>query len=105
MRFSVLITDRAAHDMENAAEYIEYTLKNPIAADRLLSECKKAAAELGEMPERWKLVDDPYLSSQGIRYFSIKNYLMFYQIDHEEKTVLILRFLYGRSNWKSILKG
>ena len=105
MRYSVLVTDRAEADMEKAADYIEYSLRNPIAADNLLSECKKAIEGLAEMPERFSLVDDSILASWGIRSFNVKNYILFYRIDKERKKVFILRFLYGRSSWKSILKS
>ena len=104
MSYCVLITDRARHDIENAADYIEFSLKNPIAADNLLSEFKKAALSLAEMPERYSLVDDVVLASWGIRCFNVKNYILFYRIDKEEKAVTVLRFLYGRSSWRSILR-
>ena len=100
----VLITDKAERDMENAADYIEYSLKNPIAANNLLEECGKAISALAEMPERFSLVNDSVLASWGIRCFPVKNYILFYRIDKERRTVHILRFLYGRSNWKSILR-
>ena len=33
----------------------------------------------------------------------IKNYLLFYVVDENSKTVTVIRFLHGRRNWKSIL--
>lgn len=105
MTYTVLITVKAERDMENAANYIEYSLKNPIAANNLLAECSKAITGLAEMPERFSLVNDRTLASWGIRCFPVRNYIMFYHIDKTEKTVYILRFLYGRSSWQSILRS
>jgi toxin ParE1/3/4 len=34
----------------------------------------------------------------------VNNYLAFYTIDEEKKTVIIVRFLYQKSNWTSILR-
>ena len=42
--------------------------------------------------------------SQGIRFVIINNYLAFYTIDEEKQTVIIVRFLYQKSNWTSILR-
>lgn len=37
MSYQVHITSTAEHDIMRAADYIEFTLKNPNAADRLTS--------------------------------------------------------------------
>jgi hypothetical protein len=42
--------------------------------------------------------------SQGIRFVIINNYLAFYTIDEEKQTVIIVRFLYQKSNWTSMLR-
>ncbi len=42
--------------------------------------------------------------SKGIRFVIINNYLAFYTIDEEKQTVIIVRFLYQKSNWTSILR-
>lgn len=76
MSYQVHITSTAEHDIMRAADYIEFTLK----------------------------VDDPVLASWGIRFVIINNYLAFYTIDEEKQTVIIVRFLYQKSNWTSILR-
>jgi plasmid stabilization system protein ParE len=49
-------------------------------------------------------VPDEYLAEKGIKFVMIKNYMMFYTINEDEKTVIVIRFLYGRRDWKNILK-
>ncbi|MCI6163898.1 MAG: type II toxin-antitoxin system RelE/ParE family toxin [Lachnospira sp.] len=34
----------------------------------------------------------------------INNYLIFYTVDEGKQTVIIVRFLYQKSNWTSILR-
>ncbi|MDR3338399.1 MAG: type II toxin-antitoxin system RelE/ParE family toxin [Treponema sp.] len=34
----------------------------------------------------------------------VKNYMLFYTINEEEKIVTVIRFLYGHRDWKNILK-
>ena len=39
-----------------------------------------------------------------IRIFSITNCLVFYRIDEAAHLVQIIRFIYGKRNWKSVSK-
>ena len=60
--------------------------------------------ELTQMPEKLQLVDDPVLAVWGIRFIRVNNYLAFYTIDEDKKVVIIVRFLYQKSNWNTILR-
>jgi plasmid stabilization system protein ParE len=33
----------------------------------------------------------------------VKNYMLFFIVSEDEKTVYVIRFLYGRRDWKNIL--
>lgn len=104
MSYQVHITSTAEHDIMRAADYIEFTLKNPDAADNLLDAATEQIGSLADLPQKFRLVDDPVLASWGIRFVIINNYLAFYTIDEEKQTVIIVRFLYQKSNWTSILR-
>ncbi|MBO6173646.1 MAG: type II toxin-antitoxin system RelE/ParE family toxin [Lachnospira sp.] len=56
------------------------------------------------MPQEFRLVDDPVLANRSIRFVIINNYLIFYTVDEGKQTVIIVRFLYQKSNWTSILR-
>ena len=86
MKYNIHITHAAERDMANAYDYIDLVLKNPTAADKLLD------------------VADKLLSLWGIRFTIVMNYLAFYTVDDATQTVHIVRFLYGKSNWITILK-
>ena len=94
MNYQVHITKTAEHDIAKAADYIEFVLKNPQAADHLLDVAT----------EKIQLVDDPVLAGWGIRFIMVNNYLAFYTIDEDKKVVIIVRFLYQKSNWNTILR-
>ncbi len=79
-------------------------LKNPQAADNLLDAVTKQIGTLSDFPQNFRLVDDPVLASWKIRFVTINNYLAFYTIDEEKQTVIVVRFLYQKSNWCSILR-
>lgn len=104
MNYHVHITKRAEMDLNRALNYIEFSLKNPQAADSLLDEAETALASLDQMPERYALADDKLLAAWGIRFVQVKKYLAFYVIAKEAQTVYIIRFLYGKSDWRSILR-
>ena len=104
MSYQVHITSTAKHDIMRAADYIEFTLKNPDAAEHLLDAVAKQIGSLADLPQKFRLVDDPVLASWGIRFVIVNNYLAFYTIDEEKQTVIIVRFLYQKSNWSSILR-
>lgn len=90
--------------MVSASDHIESVLKNPQAVETLLNELEAKVNELSIFPKKFALVDDAILSSWGIRFIMVKNYLVFYQIDEHSHTIYVIRFLYAKSNWASILK-
>ncbi len=103
MSYNIHITNAAQRDLLNAADYIEFVLKNPKATDELLDEAEKQINSLTDFPEKFRLVDDPVLSSWGIRFVIVNNYLAFYIIDNQKNIVIIVRFLYQKSDWNAIL--
>ena len=103
MSYTIHITATAERDIMRAADHIEFNLKNPTAADHLLDVATKQINSLADMPQKFQLVDDPVLAIWGIRYIIVNNYLAFYTIDEEKQLVIIVRFLYQKSNWNAIL--
>lgn len=103
MTYHIHITKVAEKDMINAADYIEFVLKNPQAADHLLDQTQEQINALSQFPAKHPLVEDRLLASWGIRFIKAGNYLAFYILSEEQKQVTIVRFLYAKSNWHSIL--
>ena len=104
MSYNIYITATAERDIFRAVDHIEFTLKNPTAADHLLDAVTEQINSLGDMPEKFRLVDDPVLASWEIRFVIVNNYLAFYTIDKRKQLVIVVRFLYQKSNWNSILR-
>lgn len=74
MNYKIHITQTAERDLMHAADYIEFTLKNPEAADQLLDTAEEKINALMQFP----LVDDSPLASLDIRFTIVNNYLAFY---------------------------
>lgn len=104
MSYYVHITPQAERDITNAANYIGFQLKNMAAAYKLLADAEEKIMSLDENPQRFPIVDDVFLASWDVRFVVINNYMAFYIIDEGARTVHIVRFLYGKSNWHAILK-
>ena len=104
MSYRIIISQKAEKDIIEAADYIEFILHNPKAADDLLDKVTEAIENLSVMPAKFEIVDEPVLKAWGIRIFSINNYLVFYKIEEAANSVNIVRFLYEKRNWKSILR-
>jgi plasmid stabilization system protein ParE len=103
--YSLIITDIAEEDILNTITYIADVLKAPTAANNLLDEIEKHEEILENTPNIYPLVPDEYLAQNGLRFTIIKNYLMFYTINEDEKMITVIRFLYGRRDWKNILSA
>jgi plasmid stabilization system protein ParE len=101
--YYVKITDTAEEDILSSVKYIADVLKAPMAANNLLDEIKKHEEILENTPGIFPRVPNEYLASIGFRFTIVKNYLMFYSINEDEKTVDVHRFLYGHRDWINIL--
>lgn len=104
MNYQVHTPKLRSMTLRKQPDYIEFVLKNPQAADHLLDVATEKIGELTQMLEKLQLVDDPVLAGWGIRFIMVNNYLAFYTIDEDKKVVIIVRFLYQKSNWNTILR-
>ena len=104
MTYAIHITATAERDLLNASDHIEFVLKNPKAADDLINEAEKQIISLTDFPEKYMLVEDTVLASWGIRFVIVNGYLAFYTISENTKQVIVVRFLFQKSNWNSILR-
>ena len=105
MNYSLNITDIAEEDILSTVKYIADVLKNSIAANNLLDEIEKYEEILENTPNIYPFVSDDYLAKKGLRYVMIKNFLMFYTVDEVGKIVNVIRFIYGRRDWKNLLRN
>ncbi|MBR6598970.1 MAG: type II toxin-antitoxin system RelE/ParE family toxin [Oscillospiraceae bacterium] len=105
MMYKVVLTNMAMQDIRLAALYLSGTLMNKDAANRLLDTINKKIKTLSETPYINPLVNDSFLASNGIRFQIINNYMAFYVVSEEKKTVSIIRFQHSRRDWISILKN
>ena len=103
MKYKIIITEPAESDIASAVHYIAHELRNRSAAIKLLNDLESSIASLSESPERYPLVRNDHLASNGFRFLPIHKYLAFYIVREETRTVTVERFLHSRRDWGSII--
>ncbi|QAT39798.1 type II toxin-antitoxin system RelE/ParE family toxin [Clostridium sp. JN-9] len=102
-RYNIQITEPAEKDLKEIAEYISKELLERETAKKVVSQIAKGINSLEDMPLRNALVADGRLANKGIRKIIVGNYVIFYSAAEEDKTVTIIRILYGRRDWINLL--
>lgn len=103
INYQVFLTLNAVRDLKQVVEYLTEELKNPAAATRLVNTIKAEIIKLTEFPYRYAPVKDERLAGQGFRLMVVDKHLIFYLINEREKTVSVIRILYGKRNWINLL--
>jgi len=102
-KYNIEITKPAEQDLYQIRSYISKELLEPETARRVVSKIAKSIITLEDMPLRNSLVADERLAHKGIRKIIVDNYTIFYIANEERKVVTIVRILYSRRNWESLL--
>lgn len=102
-KYKIVFESYALRDLREIVRYIAEILKEPEIAERIHNSIKKQILSLESMPYRHKLIDDEVLNKKEIRKMPVENYLAFYFVKEETKTVHIIRVLYNRREWKNLI--
>lgn len=100
----VVFTEPAEYDLLDIEYYIFVDLCNPQAAQRISDGILDSVEKLGDYPAVHPLVEDELLRSVGLRMTRFDNYNIFYYYDMQKDVVYIIRILYNKVDWQSILK-
>jgi len=101
---NVVFTEPAEYDLLDIEYYIFVDLCNPQAAQRISDGILDAAEKLSEYPTAHPLIDDELLRSVGLRMTYFDSYNIFYYYDLRNNVVYIIRVLYNKVDWQSLLK-
>jgi len=93
-----LLTEEAKNDLTEIGDYI--SLDNSTAARNMMIKFKEIFEKLVLTPKLGHKRKD--LTNKNVRFWSLKNYLIIYQIN--EDTIIILRILSGYRDITTLLK-
>lgn len=96
--YEIHFTERAERDLRSIYEYIAVILQSVQNANGQLNRIEDAIYSLIEMPERFAVYDLEPWRSRNLRRMPIDHYLVFYIPNSSEKTVNIIRIMYGGRN-------
>ncbi|MDY5278250.1 type II toxin-antitoxin system RelE/ParE family toxin [Sharpea porci] len=95
MIYTIKITDQADYDIRNIYEYIAYELQSPENASGQLDRIEKCIMSLGNIPERYRFYGREPWKGRGLHIVPVDNYCVLYIVDNDNRTVSIMRVVYG----------
>ena len=95
-KYTVKITSQAQEQLREIVSYIQFTLQSPGTALKMLDTPEEEIASLDQFPNRVPLTEEEPWHSQGIHKLSVKNYLVYFWINEDAKTVQVIGVIYGR---------
>ena len=104
MRYSLDYLPLAEKDIRGIAIYIANELCAPVAAANLVREIRRKADSLRDMPYMYREYPGEPRNETVYRAMPVKNYIAFYTVCEESKTVEIHRVLYARMDLDALLR-
>ena len=104
-KFGYRLTKRAESDLDGIVSYIAVELSTPQAASDFVDKLKDNIDETRAFPESGSPVDNEFLQVENLRKKLIGNYIMYYLPDMREKTIYIVRIVYGKQNMDEIFRN
>lgn len=101
--YELKFTPKAEEDLDEIYNYISTKLFAEVAAAGLMDKIENSIMRLKEFPLSCSYVLDKPLKDRGYRKLIVENYIAFYLVDEVEKQVVIMRVLYGASDYEDIL--
>ena len=103
-KYEIRIVESAEQDLNQIFGYIADTLHEPEAAARLMLSFRDAFDSLLQLPFRQHLIQEEPYAALGVRRIFVGNYIVFYSVTEGNPTVSILRVLYKRREWQTLLE-
>ena len=97
-------TKKAEADLEEILSYISIELSNHEAAASFLKDLLAVIASICSVPKIGRIVENEFLPDKEIRKSLVGNYVLYYLPDTEEKSIYVLRILYGRRNLDELVR-
>jgi plasmid stabilization system protein ParE len=97
----VVFSETAESDLDDIVIYLS-GFSPDIALD-YYDEIVSKSNSLSCMPTRCSFVRDALLREKGYRWLFIRNYVVFFVVEHDERVVDIRRILYARRDYTALL--
>ena len=98
MILPVIYSKKAIKDLLEIYDYISFYLINPPAAKRITEKIKEKIISLSYFPKQYPISKINHFNKLNLRSFSVNNFTVFYTLDYEINTVVIMRIIYNKVN-------
>lgn len=105
MEYSLFLTEQAKSDLAEIYSYISVELKSKKNAENVIDALYQAMKGLSLMPSRYHQFPNEPWFSEGVRYFTVRNYSIFYTVDENNLSVSIVHVIYGKRNLPQVLSN
>ena len=102
--YEVRITDQAQNQLHEILHYVAFELQVPTTAHRLLDTLEESISSLSQQPARFASVKEEPWHGLGIHKMLVKNFLVCYWINEDEREVQVIAVLYARRDQLRMLE-
>ncbi len=102
--YSVIYSPEAKDDLKSIYSYIAFDLNVPDTAKNQVNRIRKEIRSLYFMPARYQIIDWEPWQSMEMHKLPIDNFIVYYTINSETLTVIVIRIVYGGRNTQNIIK-
>ena len=93
--YSVVYSPEAVDDLREIYSYIAFTLLVPETAEKQVNRIRKEVRSFDFMPSRYSLVDWEPWKSMGMHKVPVDNFVVYYTVNDDSRTVTVIRIFYG----------
>ena len=104
MGYSYFFTDKASKDLDDILDYPTNTLSNRKASIEFFNALSKQINLLCDFPESSTIVENKFIDFFEIRKALIKKYIMYYYVNHSNKSIYIITIRHSFENQERIIK-
>ena len=104
-QYAVKITEPARRQLQEIIRYIAEDLQEKRTVIRMLDTLEKEILSLSTLPNRVALTEEEPWHSAGIRKLSVKNYLVYFWVNEDQKQVQITAVVFGQRDQRNVLQN
>ncbi|MDY6267372.1 MAG: type II toxin-antitoxin system RelE/ParE family toxin [Selenomonadaceae bacterium] len=101
--YRVSYTPEALDDLRDIYAYLAFELRAPDAAKGQVSRIQGQVRSLDIMPKRYEAVAWEPWKSMGMHRVPVDKFIIYYAVDDDAHTVIIIRIFYGGRDVKGII--
>ena len=101
--YSVVYSPEAMDDLREIYSYIAFTLMVPETAEKQVNRIRKEIRSLDFMPSRYAFVEWEPWQSMGMHKVPVNNFVVYYTVNDDSRTVTVIRIFYGGRNMENII--